>query len=134
MPKLRNPIQQGAQPLPAAAGGCRAGRAAGADRAVGAAAVLRPRPRARRTFAEQVEGLTVRYARRTPLLRSMLEQVAVALGGRAGARLTRALQATTSRSTLLRLLRALPDPKVDQVAVLGVDNLRSGVAAPTAPC
>jgi hypothetical protein len=26
---------------------------------------------ARRTFAEQVEGLTVRYARRTPLLRSM---------------------------------------------------------------
>jgi hypothetical protein len=39
----------------------------------------------RRTFAEQVEGLTVRYARRTPLLRGMLEQVAVALAGRAGA-------------------------------------------------
>jgi len=29
----------------------------------------------RRTFAEQVPGLTVRYGRRTPLLRGMLEEV-----------------------------------------------------------
>lgn len=41
----------------------------------------------RRTFAEQVEGLTVPYGRRRPVLRQMLEQVAVALAGRAGARL-----------------------------------------------
>lgn len=39
----------------------------------------------RRTFAEQVRGLTVRYGRRTPPLRAMLEQLAVALAGRAGA-------------------------------------------------
>jgi hypothetical protein len=65
---------------------------------------------ARRTFAEQVEGLTVRYARRTPLLRSMLETIAVALGGRAGARLARSLTVATSRSTLLRLVMALPGP------------------------
>jgi transposase len=83
---------------------------------------------ARRTFAEQVEGLTVRYARRTPLLRSMLETVAIALGGRAGARVAGALQATVSRSTLLRLVMALPDPAAATPRVLGVDDfaLRRG--------
>lgn len=40
-----------------------------------------------RTFAEQVEGLTTAYARRTPLLQGMLEAIALALAGRAGARL-----------------------------------------------
>ena len=82
----------------------------------------------RRTFTEQVEGLTVRYARRTPLLRSMLEQVAVALGGRAGARLARSLAVATSRSTLLRLVMALPDPPACTPRVLGVDDfaLRRG--------
>src|SRR5919198_4996462 len=82
----------------------------------------------RRTFTEQVEGLTVRYARRTPLLRSMLEQVAVALGGRAGARLARSLAVATSRSTLLRLVIALPDPAPATPRVLGVDDfaLRRG--------
>ena len=43
------------------------------------------------TFAEQVEGLTVRYARRTPPLAGMLTAVALALAGRAGARLARLL-------------------------------------------
>jgi transposase len=83
----------------------------------------------RRTFAEQVEGLTVRYGRRTPLLRGLLEQVAVALTGRAGARLTQHLHVPASRSTLLRLL-ALPDPEHAAVTprVLGVDDfaLRRG--------
>jgi hypothetical protein len=84
----------------------------------------------RRTFVEQVPGLTIRYERRTPLLRGMLEQVAVALAGRAGARLAGQLPARASRSTMLRLLLALPDP--DQTAVtlrvLGVDDfaLRRG--------
>ena len=65
----------------------------------------------RRTFAEQVEGLTVRSGRRTPVLRGMLEQVAVAPAGRAGARLTRVSHAPVSRSTLLRLLMSVPDPE-----------------------
>jgi zinc-finger of transposase IS204/IS1001/IS1096/IS1165 len=39
------------------------------------------------TFAEQVDGLTTAYARRTPLLRDMPEVIALALAGRAGARL-----------------------------------------------
>jgi len=75
-----------------------------------------------RTFTEQVTGLTTRYARRSPLLRGMLEQVGLALAGRAGARLAGGLGLPTSRTTLLRLLRALPGPEVAEVAVLGVDD------------
>jgi hypothetical protein len=63
-----------------------------------------------RTFAEQLDGLTTRRARRTLLLRSMLEAVALALAGRAGERLAEALGLPASRSTLLRLLHAMPDP------------------------
>ena len=74
------------------------------------------------TFAEQVEGLTSRYTRRTQLARGMLEVIGVALAGRAGARLAATLGLPTSRSTLLRLVRALPDPRVEKVAKLGVDD------------
>lgn len=42
---------------------------------------------AKGTFAEQVPGLTTRYARRTCGLDGVLQAVAMALGGRAGARL-----------------------------------------------
>ena len=76
------------------------------------------------TFAEQVEGLTTAYARRTPLLRGMLEAIALALAGRAGARLAAAFGLPARRSTMLRLVRALPDPGVGGVAVLGVDLSR----------
>jgi len=75
-----------------------------------------------RTFTEQLPGLTTRYARRTPLARTLLEQLALALAGRAGARLARGLGLPASRDTLLRLLRALPDPTLGEVAVLGVDD------------
>jgi transposase len=81
-----------------------------------------------RTFAEQVTGLTRRYARRTVLMRGMLESVGLALAGRAGTRLATALGLSASRSTLLRLVRALPDPQIGTVTVLGVDDfsLRRG--------
>jgi transposase len=75
-----------------------------------------------RTFAEQIPGLTTPYARRSPLARRMLEQVALALAGRAGARLAGMLGLPVGRSTLLRLLRALPDPAPSTVAMLGVDD------------
>jgi hypothetical protein len=80
------------------------------------------------TFAEQVDGLTTAYARRTPLLRGMLEVIALALAGRAGARLAGGFGLPAGRSTMLRLIRALPDPGVTGVAVLGVDDfaLRRG--------
>jgi transposase len=76
----------------------------------------------RRTFAEQIPGLSTPYARRTPLLRGVLEQIALALGGRPGARLARRLAVAVSRMTLLRLIRALPVPEAGVVAVLGVDD------------
>lgn len=80
------------------------------------------------TFAEQVPGLASRYGRRTRGLDAVLQAIALALGGRAGARLSGRLAASASRSTLLRLIRALPDPKSGQVSVLGVDDfaLRKG--------
>ena len=75
-----------------------------------------------RTFAEQVPAVTQRHQHRTPLLRSMLEAVALALAGRAGARLAATLGIEVSRTTLIRLIRALPDPGIGQVTVLGVDD------------
>jgi hypothetical protein len=45
----------------------------------------------RGTFAEQVDGLTVRYARKTPVLAGVLRSIAVALAGRAGSRLAAVL-------------------------------------------
>lgn len=82
----------------------------------------------RRTFAEQVPGLTERYGRRTLLLQRVLCAVALALGGRAGAWLTGHLAAQVSRMTLLRQVRALPDPVRPTPQVLGVDDfaLRRG--------
>jgi transposase len=47
---------------------------------------------ARRTFAEQIPGLTNPHARRTGLLRGMLEALEVALAGRPGARLAARLR------------------------------------------
>jgi Transposase len=74
------------------------------------------------TFAEQVEGLTVRHARRTPPLAEMLTAVALALAGRAGARLAPLLGLLAGRSSMLRLIMALPDPQDRPVRVLGVDD------------
>jgi hypothetical protein len=56
----------------------------------------------KKTFAEQVPGLTVRYGRRSIGLSRILKAIALALGGRAGARLAGAV----SRMTLIRLIRS----------------------------
>lgn len=45
----------------------------------------------RRTFVEQVEGLTVRYQRRSPLLQHLVQMAGVLLAGRGGARMVRLL-------------------------------------------
>jgi transposase len=83
---------------------------------------------AKATFAEQMPGLTTRYGRRTCGLQAVLQAVGLALGGRAGARLTGRLACSASRSTLLRLIRAAPDPDGRTPLVLGVDDfaLRKG--------
>jgi transposase len=77
------------------------------------------------TFAEQVPGLTTRYGRRTCTLQAVLQAVGLALGGRAGARLTGKLACAVSRSTLVRLIRAAADPGDQTPLVLGVDLSRS---------
>ena len=81
------------------------------------------------TFAEQAEGLTGRYRRRTLPLLDLLTQVALALAGRAGARLAAVLGITVHPVTLLRLVSALPGPEAAAAPrVLGVDDfaLRKG--------
>jgi hypothetical protein len=74
------------------------------------------------TFAEQVDGLTSRRARRTPPLGRMLTGIALALAGRAGERLAALLDLAAGRTGLLRLVMALPDPETGTVKVLGVDD------------
>ncbi|MEV6655387.1 transposase family protein [Streptomyces sp. NPDC051219] len=76
----------------------------------------------RRTFAEQVDGLTVRYGRRTPAVRRVLEAVAGALAGRARSRLAAVLHTAVSRTTLLRAVMAMPDPAWTVPKVLAVDD------------
>ena len=79
------------------------------------------------TFAEQVPGLTTRYGRRTCTLQAVLQAVVLALGGRAGARLTGRLACAVSRSTLVRVIRAAADPDGQTPLVLGDDfALRKG--------
>ncbi|MFI1176656.1 hypothetical protein [Streptomyces melanogenes] len=63
----------------------------------------------RRTFVEQVEGLTIRYGRYTSLLLEMLRAVGLALAGSAGARLSAVLNVVVSRVPLLSIVLALPE-------------------------
>ncbi|NUS17011.1 MAG: ISL3 family transposase [Streptomyces sp.] len=77
----------------------------------------------RRTFVEQVEGLTKRFARRTASLHRTLERIALAPAGRPGARLAAHLSIPTSANSLPRLVRKLPDEPVGTAPrVLGVDD------------
>ncbi|RLK09637.1 transposase [Micromonospora sp. M71_S20] len=76
----------------------------------------------RRTFVEQVPGLTRRHARHTVLAAGDLEAVAVALGGRSGSRLAQRLAVSVSRMTLIRMIRRMPDSPLVTPTVLGVDD------------
>ncbi|MFF8840307.1 ISL3 family transposase [Streptomyces sp. NPDC015130] len=76
----------------------------------------------RKTFVEQVPGLTRRFGRRTERLRSTLISVGLALAGRAGARLSDAFGVRVSRNALLRLITSLPDPPAPTPRVVGVDE------------
>ena len=82
------------------------------------------------TFTEQVQGLSARFARMTPLLAAALTAVAAALCGRAGARLAGALGIDApGRHTMIRLVMAVPEQDAAAAPqVLGVDDfaLRKG--------
>ncbi|MEU5893860.1 transposase family protein [Streptomyces sp. NPDC047461] len=77
---------------------------------------------ARRTFAEQVEGLTVRYQRRSPLLQHLVEMAGVLLAGRGGARLLHIVKVQLSRTSVLFHLMRMRLPPVVTPRVLGVDD------------
>lgn len=76
----------------------------------------------RKIFAEQPDGRARRYQRRSTMLTDLLTRVGLALGGRAGHRMSRHIAAEVSRSTLLRLVRALPVPQAGELPAVGVDD------------
>ena len=76
----------------------------------------------RRTFAQPTPALVARYARRSAPRQTLLQDIGLALGGRPGARFAHRRAIATSRTTLLRLVRKLPEPATAAPAVLGVDD------------
>jgi hypothetical protein len=77
---------------------------------------------AQSTFSEQIPGLTKPFARRTPPLTDALADVALALAGRPGSRLTAKLALPCCRDVLIRLIRAHPVPGAGHIDVPGVDD------------
>ena len=81
------------------------------------------------TFAEQAEGVTSRYCRRSVPLTALLAGFGLELAGRASTRLALLLGIAVHPSTVLRLVKALPGPgAAGAPEVLGIDDfaLRKG--------
>src|SRR4051812_33258451 len=76
----------------------------------------------RRTFAERLPGVARPSARRSERLADVQRQVALALGGEAGTRLSARLAVPTSADTLLRLANSATRPEPPVPRVLGVDE------------
>lgn len=75
-----------------------------------------------RIFTERLPALAAPYARRTIQLQEAFHWIALALGGRPGARLIQELGLSAQRDTLLRLIRKQPLPVIEPPRVLGVDD------------
>jgi transposase len=73
-------------------------------------------------FTERLPGLVAPYGRRTQRLDRWLCAVGLALGGEAGARLLRTLGLASSSATLLRRVRATPDPERALPRTVGIDD------------
>jgi hypothetical protein len=86
----------------------------------------------RRTFVEQVEGLTTRYARAGPSVKALWRSVALVAGGRPGMRLCNLLAVPTGRARLLGQLHA-PEVPACSPRVLGIDDFAFAARAPTGP-
>jgi hypothetical protein len=81
-----------------------------------------------RTFREQVPTIAPRGARRTRQLTALIADLAVVVAGRAGAAVLSRLGISISRTTVLRVLMAVPSPAGAAPTVLSVDDfaLRRG--------
>ena len=76
----------------------------------------------RRIFTERLPTVAAPWARRTHRLAQRFGALGVALGGKAGVRLSQQWGLAVSRNTLLRLLRRLSVPPRATPTVLGVDD------------
>jgi transposase len=77
----------------------------------------------RRIFSKRVTALVAVYARKTHQLVTALQAIGVALGGQAGARLTKRLGLPATRDTRLRLVCRLSLPAVPPLSAIGGDDL-----------
>jgi transposase len=81
------------------------------------------------TFAEQAEGFSARYRRRSVPLLALVAAAGLELAGRAGARMAAVLGITVHPSTVLREVMALPVPQPGAAPeITGIDDfaLRKG--------
>lgn len=76
----------------------------------------------RRIFTERLSNVAQPWARRTLRLAQSLLAVGVALGGRAGSRLTARLQRPTPPASLLRVVQTEPLPQTPTLEAVGVDE------------
>ncbi|MFD5417356.1 transposase family protein [Streptomyces sp. NPDC127069] len=76
----------------------------------------------RRLFVEQISGLTRKYGQRTERPRSTLTAVGLALAGQTGTAWLPCSACPSSRTTISRLLEALPELEVSTPRVVGVDE------------
>jgi transposase len=82
----------------------------------------------RKIFTERLGSFVEAWARKTTRLRQAIEAIGLATCGEGGARLADRLAMTTSPSTVLRCIMALPLPAIESVSHLGIDDfaLRRG--------
>jgi transposase len=76
----------------------------------------------RSIFTERLPDIVHPWARRTLRLAQSLLAVGVALGGRAGSRLTERLQRPTPPASLLRVVQTAPIPQTPRLEAVGADE------------
>jgi len=76
----------------------------------------------RKVFAERLGSFVEAWARKTTRLREAIEAIGLATCGEGGARLADRLGMTTSPTTVLRCVMALPLPPIEAVSHLGIDD------------
>jgi transposase len=88
------------------------------------------------TFAEQLPLLLRPHAQGTVCFQTMLQQLGLALGGKAGARLSRHLGLPISPDSLLRLIRQVEKPAEQSAKIFGMDDwaYRRGLRYSTLIC